>query len=189
MPRHFAATKKPVSNRGVAPDAFLDELVSIFLALDISLFAPNSEPEDVFSLIRPVLGPWTSLEHRRAAMCEVLRVLAGEESSWNWSEGVDTTNKTSMAHVEGQETGAWQVSADSMALSPALRSFIVERLGTDHPQAFIDAMKENHALAVEYVVRLLRVSYRWDGPISRGVVNSQVSRAACDEFQSLLAVG
>lgn len=187
--RAFHATKKTIAHRGVAPDVFLNELLDIFLTLPIILFAPNSEPGDVFNLIRPALGPWTSLEHRRAAMCEVLRVLAGEESSWNWSEGVDTTNKTSMAHIEGQETGIFQVSADSMALSPALRSFIVERLGTDHPQAFIDAMKENHALAVEYAVRLLRVSYRWDGPLRSGTVNSQVSRAACDEFQSLLAVG
>ena len=53
-----------------------------------------------------VLGPFgNDMSLRRAAMLEVMRVHAGFESSLNWKEGVDRTNKTSMANVTGQETG------------------------------------------------------------------------------------
>ena len=54
--------------------------------------------------------------HRRAALLEVMRVHAGFESSWDWNEGVDITNPHSVAHIEGQETGIFQVSFDSVLL-------------------------------------------------------------------------
>jgi hypothetical protein len=51
---------------------------------------------------RPVFH-WDDLQHRRAAMLEVMRVHAGFESSWNWKQGVDTTNRTSMRKIEGRK--------------------------------------------------------------------------------------
>jgi hypothetical protein len=47
-------------------------------------------------------------------MCEVLRVQAGFESDWRWDAGVDSENARSMAHMESEETGAFQVSFDSI---------------------------------------------------------------------------
>lgn len=181
----FKAILAHVPNRGTPPVAFLEELINALLPLPDELFAPNAR-NDVYSLMAGPLGPYTGPLHRKAVMAEVLRVLAGEESSWNWNEGVDTTNKSSMADVEGQETGIFQVSPDSMRLAPELRAFIVSKIGTDNPQIFIPAMKENHPLAVEYCARLLRVSYAWDGPLRRGEVSHAVSRDAAAEFEGFL---
>jgi hypothetical protein len=68
---------------------------------------------DIYSNVFGVLGPWEDLRHRRAVMLEVMRVLAGFESSWDWEAGVDVTNPTSTT-PDTIEAGAWQVSANSM---------------------------------------------------------------------------
>jgi hypothetical protein len=91
----FDATRQPVSNRGVPPDSFLDELVAWGKIAPDEIFAPNSN-KDVYSNVVGVLGPWEDLRHRRAVMLEVMRVLAGFESSWDWNAGVDVTNRTSV---------------------------------------------------------------------------------------------
>ncbi len=179
--------KSPVKDRGVPPDSFLTELVAWGKTAPDEIFEPNTETHDVMPLLRPLLGPWQGLIHRRAAMLELLRCLAGFESSWNWSEGVDRANKTSMANIEGQETGIFQVSHDSLNLDKngTLKAWLNTRLQTavHDPREFIDAMKSYHTFALEYCARLLRVSYRWDGPILSGEINSSLSRAAVEEFQ------
>lgn len=172
-----------VGAAGSPPNAFLDELLAIMKPLPNVLFEPNPH-RDLYSLLALVLGPWTSTTHRKAAMAEALVCDGGFESDWNWKESVDTTNAHSMANPIGQETGLWQVSADSMGLDPSLRAFIIEKLGSDNPLTFIPAMKENHALAVEYTIRLFRVSTRWSGPCNRGMVADAVSRDAVNEWQT-----
>src|SRR5215475_3259254 len=87
---NFSSTKKGVFNRGVPPDSFLTELVNWGKAAPDEIFAPN-EVVDIYNKIKDELGPWESPLHRRAAMLEVMRVLAGFESSWDWTEGVDTS--------------------------------------------------------------------------------------------------
>jgi hypothetical protein len=79
------------------------------------------------------LGPWIGLLHRKAVMCEVLRVEAAFESDWKWNEGVDITNQHSMTHIEGQETGAFQVSADSMRFDTSLIDCVDRALGSHEP--------------------------------------------------------
>src|SRR6185312_6343630 len=119
--------KSKVKNRGEPPDSFLTELVEWGRAAPEEIFAPNPNPADIYAYMRPILGPWENLLHRRAAMLEVMRVHAGFESSWNWNEGVDVTNKTSMSHIEGQETGIFQVSFDSTFIANhAMKPFCVE---------------------------------------------------------------
>jgi len=188
---NFASTKSKVKGRGVPPESFLTELVNWAKTAPDELFAPNNEPGDVFNVLRPLLGPWKSPLHRRAAMCELLRCLAGFESSWDWNEGVDTTNARSMANIVGQETGIFQVSYDSLPLEKSGKTLsdCVKRYcgGVLAPQVFIDTMKRNHTFALEYCTRLLRFSYRWDGPIKRGEINSSLSRDAVREFEKLLA--
>lgn len=187
----MSALKSPVKGRSFPPnyDSFIAELISWGKTAPDEIFAPNSEPGDVVDVLRPLLGPWRGLIHRKAAMLELLRCLAGFESSWNWNEGVDRTNKTSMANIEGQETGIFQVSYDSLRLehgATTLRDCLA-RHGVEGNLAFIGHMKSNHALALEYCARLLRISYKWDGPIKRAEINSSLSPAACAEFEGILA--
>src|SRR6266699_3954499 len=130
----FDATQQPVSNRGVPPDSFLDELVAWGKIAPDEIFAPNSN-KDVYSNVVGVLGPWEDLRHRRAVMLEVMRVLAGFESSWKWNEGRDTTNETSVT-PETIEAGAWQVSANSMNFGQELKDLVLAKVGTLEGNAF-----------------------------------------------------
>src|SRR5438045_4416508 len=114
---NFVATKSIVSNRGAPPTPFLTELVDWGRSAPDDVFAVNSSPDDIYAHVKSILGPWTSISYRKAAMLEVMRVHAGFESSWNWNEGVDETNSTSMANKTGQETGIFQVSFDSEWIS------------------------------------------------------------------------
>jgi len=182
----FLATKSIVFNRGEPPDSFLTELVEWGRAADEEIFAPNDNPHDIYVDIKPLLGPWKDLLHRRAAMLEVMRVHAGFESSWNWNEGVDHTNKTSMTHLEGQETGIFQVSFDSTFIANnAMRPFCVEH-GIPTAGSFIKEMKANHKLALEYYARLVRVSIKWAGPLIRHEIDPYLADDSVAEFQELL---
>lgn len=180
MPYH--ALKQKVLNRGIPPDNFLDELISWGKTAPGEIFEPNQN-HDIYSNVVATLGPWEGPEHRRAAMLEVMRVLAGFESSWNWKAGRDP--KT--AHPEDPETweaGAWQVSADSMDIDPELRALVLAKAGKDDPDSFQAAMKSDHPLAMEYIARLLRHSVTHNGPVKRHEIDSWLKRDAVDEFMS-----
>ena len=195
----FLESKRHVLNRGTPPDSFLDELVKWAREADTAIFLPNDVPKDIYGVIRPALGPWRLTEgepvpflyHRRAAMCEAMRVHAGFESSWSWNEGVDVTNHTSMRNIEGQETGIFQVSHDSLLLDKdgTLRAWLAKNLQTaiDSPVAFIEAMKTYHSFALDYYARLVRINTRWAGPLLRGEILPELRTTAVDEFQRLLA--
>lgn len=192
----YKALLLSVKGRGRPPKTFLDELVAWAKTAPNDIFDVNAEPGDVMGRLLPILGPWegkvgsaTRLLHRKCCMLELLRCLGGFESSWNWNEGVDRTNKTSMRLIEGQETGIFQVSYDSLRLekkTDILRTLLM-RNGIKNPPEFIHAMKSNHALALEYCARLLRISFLWDGPIKRHEIDSSLSRAAVAEFKSILS--
>lgn len=198
-PVRFLETKRRVTGRGTPPDSFLDQLTTWAKSADGVIFAPNDVPKDLFSLIRPVLGPWRLTDgepspylwHRRAAMCEAMRVHAGFESTWNWMEGVDTTNKTSVRNIEGQETGIFQVSHDSLGLDKngSLQALCAAVLtgGTNSTRGFIAMMKANHCFAMDYYTRLVRQNIAWAGPLVRGEILPELSRNAVDEFMRLLA--
>ncbi len=182
----FVATKGRVSNRGVPPDGFLTALVNWGRAAPDEIFAPNDNPADIYALIAPKLGPWRNLLHRRVGLLEAMRVHAGFESSWNWNEGVDITNQTSMTHAAGQETGIFQVSFDSTYIADnAMRPFAVAH-GVGTVGSFIPAMKSNHNLALEYYARLVRINIRWAGPLLRREIIPWLSDAAVTEFQTLI---
>ena len=186
----FKATKARVKGRGIPPDAFLSELLTWLRKAPDEIFAPSTNPGDVYNAIVGDLGPFTTSVNRKAAMGELLRCLGGFESSWRWNEGVDRTNRTSMSHIEGQETGIFQVSHDSVPLEKGgttLRDCIVRHCGSNDVNAFISAMKSNHQFAMEYCARLLRVSFQWDGPIKRGEINSSLNPDALKEFENLLS--
>lgn len=188
----FNATKIMVKNRGTPPNTFLYELVAWGKKADESLFAPKprtTNPGDVYDSVKPILGPWTSLLNRRAVMLEILRVLAGFESSWNWNEGVDRTNLTSVT-PETEEAGAWQVSMNAIAFGQDLKDLTKSVIGSDHyasGDAFQNAIKTNHPFAMEFIVRLLRHTCKHNGPVLRHEIHPWLSRAAVKEFEELLA--
>jgi hypothetical protein len=180
----FRATKQKVLNRGVPPDSFLNELVSWGRTALDDIFAPNANT-DVYSSVVGVLGPWEGPRHRRAVMLEVMRVLAGYESSWDWNAGVDTTNPTSTT-PDTIEAGAWQVSANSMSFGQELKDLVLRKVGSLDGNDFQRAMKQNHPLAMEYIARLLRRSVNHNGPVKRHEIDPWLQRDAVVEFQALL---
>ncbi|HEY3705481.1 MAG TPA: hypothetical protein VGL22_10500 [Terracidiphilus sp.] len=180
----YTATKQHVLNRGVPPDSFLDELVAWGGSADDEIFAPNPNA-DVYGSVVGVLGPWRDLAHRRAAMLEVMRVLAGFESSWHWNEGRDTTNPTSVT-PDTIETGAFQVSANSMGFGQDLKDLVMAQAGTLDGNDFQQAMKDNHPLAMEYIARLLRHTVNHNGPVKRHEIDAWLRKDAVTEFEQLL---
>jgi hypothetical protein len=181
----FHATKQKVLNRGIPPDSFLNELVSWGKEAPDEIFAPNPN-QDIYASIVSVLGPWQGVEHRRAVMLEVMRVLAGFESSWDWNAGVDTTNPTSTT-PETIEAGAWQVSANSMNFGQELKDLVLNKVGSLDGNDFQQAMKQDHQLAMEYIARLLRRTVNHNGPVKRHEIDAWLRQDAVTEFQTLVA--
>ncbi len=204
----FSATLHFIENRGRAPLLFLMELVAWGRKADDAIFAPNRVAVDAYSAIKSYLGTqlgvdgsgtpvygWDSLLHRRAAMLELMRVHAGRESSWKWTEGVDKTNASSVKNKTGEETGIFQVSFDSIWLDSAEGKDIMgnwlkgDGKDDDQPAAFIPRMKVDHEFAFEFYARLVRVSIAWAGPLLRHNADSvypYLSRDAMREFMGML---
>lgn len=180
------AAKQHVLNRGVPPDEFLDELVGWGKTAAEEIFAPNSH-SDVYSSVKYVLAPmgWESPLHRRAGLIEVMRVLGGFESGWNWNEGRDTTNSTSVTPYT-IEAGLWQVSANAMFFGQDLKDLIDSRVGTRDGTAFQIAMKHDHILAMEFIARLLRWTTHHNGPVLRHEIDPWLRRDAVKEFEEVL---
>lgn len=194
------AIKSPVSERGIPPVSFLNELIDWARVADFSVFDRNNIETEIFTLIRPKLGPWRVtpeepipfLFHRRAALLEAMRVHAGYESSWDWNEGVDTTNRSSVANIIGQETGIFQVSFDSTDLGgreKPMRKYLDNRFGKDTvgPRFFIDQMKKDHIFALDYYAHLVRLNIKWAGPLLHGLIIKDLKPEAVEEFKNLLA--
>jgi hypothetical protein len=203
MSQPYGAALSHVFNRGRPSVAFLDELVAWAKKAPDEIFAPNKVPVDIYTVIKSSLGErqftdyagteikvWMSPLHRKAALVETMRVHAMMESSGNWNEGVDMTNRTSMKNIAGQETGIFQVSFDSTYLgNGAMRPFVVAQ-NIETATKFIPAMKSDHELALLYYARLVRVSIAWAGPLLRHGEDSVfpwLRPAAMQEFMGLLA--
>jgi hypothetical protein len=153
------------------------------------VFAANNN-DDIYSALAPKLGPWQGMLHRRAAMCEALRVLAGFEASWDWNEGVDMEPGEGTGRPKREwETGVFQVSYNSEGIDDSLGDCVERLAGANDINTFLDAMKSNHTLAVEYCARLLRFDTSWDGPINKGWVQGAAWPPAVVEFQNFLSAG
>lgn len=180
----YNAIKQKVKNRGAPPDRFLNELVAWGRIAPDEIFAPNPYT-DIYSSVFQVLGPWQGPLHRRAVMLEVMRVLAGFESSWDWNAGVDRTNPTSIT-PSTIEAGAWQVSANSMDFGQELKDLVSRKVGSLDGNAFQKAMKQDHQLAMEYIARLLRRTVDHNGPVKRHEIDPWLQKNAVEEFEFLL---
>jgi hypothetical protein len=184
MARAFVACKQHVHNRGTPSDAFLDQLVDWATAAPDEIFVRN-EITDIYSFVRPELGPWASDLERRAAMLEVLRVLAGFESSWDWNEGRDVTNPHSNQPCT-EEAGIFQVSGDSMNFDASLKDLVRRTQGNTNCDIFRATMKSNHPFALQYCARLLRFTTDHHGPVKRKEINPWLRRDAMAELLGFL---
>lgn len=182
----YVATKQKVLNRGIPPTTFLGELAAWGRTADPDIFGPNPF-DDVYSSIKNSLGPWQDGNHRRAVMLEVMRVLAGFESSWDWNAGRDITNASSVT-PDTIEAGAWQVSANSLNFGPELRELVLSKVGSLDGNKFQAAIKNDHAFAMDYIARLLCRTTRHNGPVKRHEIDEWLRRDAVAEFQNLLQV-
>lgn len=154
-----------VHNRGTPPESFRSELIRWGKMAAEDIFAPNPLV-DIYSKTKSELGPWISPLQRRAGMLEIMRVLAGFESSWDWTEGVDTSRLGSTT-PENAEAGAWQVSYDARLIDVELgRLLATNRIATGLD--FQRAMKFDHFLAMEFIARLMRHTTEHNGPLYKG---------------------
>lgn len=180
MTRHFVACKQEVYNRGVPPDSFLNELIDWSKSAPESIFEKNTRI-DIYSNVSSELGPWQDLFHRKAVMLEVLRVLGGFESSWNWNAGVDGTNPNSNTPCT-EEAGLFQCSGNSMSFSAELMHLLEEAAGNNSCESFIFTTKSDHRFAIEYCARLLRFTVNHHGPIKGKHINAWLRRDSVEEF-------
>lgn len=172
-----------VFNRGTPPAAFIQEMVTWAKTAPNEIFdrTPTVGNRDIFNKVFEQLGPYGNLIHRKAVMLEVMRCLAGFESSWRHREGVDTS-RGSTTTPENAEAGAWQASYDARRLDPSLARFLESkgitnglefqrRMKADRDlseQEVKDGVKPTHEIAMEFVARLLRVNTGHNGPLYKG---------------------
>lgn len=180
MSRNFVACREKVFNRGRPPVAFLDELVDWGTSAPDEIFSRNDRV-DIYSVVKDELGPWANDLERRAAMLEVLRVLAGFESSWNWDEGVDTGNPNSNTPCT-EEAGILQCSGDSMDIDRSLKELVRSVSGVTDCDTFRVTTKANHPFALEYCARLLRCTVTHHGPIKHNEIQPWLRRDAMAEL-------
>jgi len=179
---HNLHLKSHVFNRGVPPDSFLDELIAWGKSAPNEIFVRN-KVSDIYSSVYNTLGPYREVRHRKCVMLEVMRVLAGFESSWNWEEGFDTS--AAPERPEEMEAGAWQVSANSMNFGSDLIAVVQRAAGSNisfDVSDFRKLMKSNHPLAMEYIARLLRHTTHHNGPVLRHEIDPWLRWEAVDEF-------
>ena len=184
VPREFTAARENVKNRGKAPVAFLNEIVDWGATAPDEIFAIRRN-EGIYSRVRAELGPWKGDRHRRAVMLEVLRVLGGFESSWDWQAGVDVTNPNSQTPCT-EEAGIFQCSGDSMQFSPVLKAMVIQAGGDASCDTFRRVTKQNHVFAIEYCARLLRETVEHHGPVLDRHINPWLQRPAVEEFLSYI---
>lgn len=185
MTRVFNHCYAEVYNRGRPKDEFLNELVDWAIGAPDIIFERN-EISDIYTSIRPELGEFgNDLKHRKAVMLEVLRVLAGFESSWDWLAGRDTTNPTSNTPCT-EEAGILQCSGNSMNYDPSLKALLKSVSGKTDCPTFITVSKQNHPFVLEYCARLLRFKTTHHGPVKRKEINSWLRKDAIAEFKNML---
>lgn len=163
----YNAIRHRVFNRGVPPESFVKSLCEWSHTAPAVIFAPNDH-YDIYNKVSPELGPWLSIEHRRAVMLETLCVLAGFEAGWDWTEGVDTS-RLGADTPANSEAGVWQVSWGSRHFAPDLEELLWNNNITDGV-TFQRKMKFEHSIAMEYSARLLRAKDGWkeNGPLYKG---------------------
>ena len=118
-------------------------------------------------------------------MLEVLRVLAGFESSWKWNAGPDTTNPDSNTACT-EEAGILQCSGDSMNFDASLKQLLRTVSGRTDCISFQRTTKSDHKFALEYCARLLPFTVAHHGPVRDHHIHPELRRDAMAELLGLL---
>ena len=201
----FDKTLTEVFTRGTPKQAFLQELVAWGKTAPEAIFTDQPDnKKDIYASVTEELGPFGDITHRKACMLEVMRVLAGFESSWKWNTGRDSHNPAENS-PDTNSAGAFQVSANSLVFGDDLKSLVAPH-GILNAKGDGDAlqalMKTNHPLAMEYIARLMRHTRKANGPLYKGSERNHfappfdrpeqsvypwLSRHAVAEFQAFLA--
>lgn len=195
VPQGWSACKSRVHNRGTPPTWFLDEVLAWGKVASDKHFEANAV-YDIYSSVKPQLGPYKNNKHRRAVMLESLRVLGGFESSWRHTAGVDTTNATSMANKCGEEAGIFQTSQNATYFGTDLKFMQID-MCKDYTQKticlnFIACSKDspgnkaNRKFVYDFTSLLLRRTVNHHGPVKRKEIHKWLSRACVAEFESKL---
>lgn len=158
---------KEIDGHVVPPTEFLDTLIETVCGMTDSIFAPNAELNDVYSEVSKELPFTKDILTRKAYMCMILLALLAFESDYKWEEGADTT--AGPEKPDEVETGIAQVSANSMNFGD-LREFAAT-VGIKTTEDFIRLMKIKHSFAIQYIIRLLRITYKANGPIVHKLIN------------------
>lgn len=191
----FIATKASVAEHGHPPDDYLTESVNWAKGAQDEIFVPRRDDigeRDIYTMIAPYLAPWKSLIHRKAAMLEVLRVLAAFESSWKWGEGRDVSNPAEN-DPDTISAGVFQISFNSRDFGADLRAMIAGA-GIADGDRFQHVMKHDRGFCFEYTARLLRHTIRHNGPTKRlrdtakyhDSIYSRLSTDAVEEWMQLI---
>lgn len=195
VPSELTHIRSKVYNRGAPREDFLEKLVAWGRIAPDEVFTRNDN-YDVYSHVAYRLGPWRNDLHRRAAMLEVLRVLGGFESAWNWDAGPDI-GAPGPQTVCTKEAGIFQCSGNSMNFDKSLKNLLISTAGSSDCATFRSTSKRNHTFAIEYCARLLRFTVRHHGPLKRrrnsrtnprqSSIHPFLSKNAVTEFEQLLS--
>lgn len=191
----WEACKSRVHNRGIAPDWFLDEITAWAKTAPDSHFTVNST-YDIYSLVRPQLGPYRSLKHRKAVMVESLRVLGGFESSWKHTAGLDTTNASSAQSKCREEAGLFQCSQNATYFGDDLKALQKDQCKSYTQKTvclnFIACSKDsagnkaNRKFVYDFVSLLVRKTIRHHGPLVRKEINPWLKKSCVAEIEAKL---
>ena len=121
-------------------------------------------------------------------MLEVLRVLGGFESSWDWNAGRDVTNPHSNTACT-EEAGIFQCSGDSMKFDASLKNLLQAASSVTDCDTFRATTKANHIFAIEYCARLLRFTVNHHGPLKHKHALPWLRKDAVAEISTFLSAG
>jgi hypothetical protein len=125
-------------------------------------------------------------------MVDVLRVLGGFESSWDYSEGIDVNNGSSAQSKCNEEAGIFQTSANSMTFDRSLKTLFIDQCsglsGKTDCIRFINCSKNNpkHLFVIEYTARLIRFTVNHHGPLKRREIHKWLRRDCVSAVEKLL---
>lgn len=185
----YKAARTKVFNRGVPTVAFLNGIARVIGAMPESIFLPDTE-RDVYGKAAKELGPYKDTLHRRACMCEFLRVLGMFESSGDHREGVDTS-RLGPDTPENAEAGAWQVSYDSRRIHPDLSRMLHAYRSPEVPSGIVEGitfqqvMKFDPDFSTQYAATLLSHNGMHNGPLYKGAERAIIRRSLRGEEHSI----
>lgn len=178
-----------VHNRGKAPFNVIKDIVLSLRQSPDEVFAPNDN-YDIFSSIKPELGPWTSLKQRAASLGAAMVVQAGFESTWDYTEGRDMSANNTSSCTE--EAGMYQTSGNmndfNKEAQDVLKPYQIHMCGGKATcEEFKACTKEpNVSFTHGHFIRASRITVNHWGPIKRKEINPWLSRACASQIESLL---